>query len=182
MKVKNLNASSRKTKDLIRKTFAELMNEKKELQKVTVTELVNRADITRGTFYTHYDNIYDVARDIQDELIDILMINTTELNSLNDINHYFDKVFDHLKENELIYSMFLSSDEPLLFTNRLNKIMSKKVYDYLNVTHQKNLYLNVAFFIDGCINLVIKYFRHEVDTTLDDICDCIKILFNKIFN
>lgn len=44
MKVKNLNHSSEKTKKLIKNTFAELMKENQELSKVTVTELVNRAD------------------------------------------------------------------------------------------------------------------------------------------
>ena len=72
MKVKNLNASSKKTKNLIKETFAILMNEKKELNNITVTELVNKANITRSTFYTHYDNIYDVAKDFQNETLELL--------------------------------------------------------------------------------------------------------------
>ena len=35
MKVQGLNSSSKKTRSLIKKTFAELMNEKKELNKIT---------------------------------------------------------------------------------------------------------------------------------------------------
>ena len=46
MKAKNLNASSVKTRNLIRNTFAELLYEKKNINKITVTELVQRADIT----------------------------------------------------------------------------------------------------------------------------------------
>ena len=65
MKIQGLNSSSKKTRKLIKKAFAELIHEKKELSKITVTELVKRADITRSTFYTHYDDIYDVANDYQ---------------------------------------------------------------------------------------------------------------------
>lgn len=54
MKAKNLNASSVKTRNLIRDTFAELLYEKKNINKITVTELVQRADINRSTFYSHY--------------------------------------------------------------------------------------------------------------------------------
>ena len=57
MKVKNLNHSSEKTKKLIRSTFAQLIKENDGLDKVTVSELVRRADINRGTFYNHYDSI-----------------------------------------------------------------------------------------------------------------------------
>ena len=51
MKVKNLNHSSEKTRKLRRNIFAELIKEKQELNKITVSELVKRADINRGTFY-----------------------------------------------------------------------------------------------------------------------------------
>ncbi len=38
MKVKNLNRSSEKTKKLIKNTFAELIKENQELNKITVTD------------------------------------------------------------------------------------------------------------------------------------------------
>lgn len=181
MKVKNLNSSSIKTQKLIKNTLAELISEKGELQKITVTELVSRADITRGTFYTHYDNIYEVASEIQDELLDVLIIDTEELKTIDDINNYFDKVINHLKENENFYSMFLSSNEPLLFTQRLSKIMDKKLNAYFRLKQQPDVSLAITFFIDGCINLVIKYFKKNIDTNLDEINKCIKNLFLKIF-
>ena len=67
MKAKNLNASSVKTRNLIRDTFAELLYEKKNINKITVTELVQRADINRSTFYSHYDDVRHVAEDIKAE-------------------------------------------------------------------------------------------------------------------
>ena len=70
MKAKNVNRSSIKTRALIKSTFAEMLSEKKEINKITVTELVKRADINRGTFYSHYDDVYGVAEDYENELID----------------------------------------------------------------------------------------------------------------
>ena len=72
MKVQNKNNSSIKTKALIKKTFVELMDEKKSLNHITVTELVKRANINRGTFYTHYDSIYDIAEEFEAETINLL--------------------------------------------------------------------------------------------------------------
>ena len=34
-----------------------MLSEKQEINKITVTEPVKRADINRGTFYSHYDDI-----------------------------------------------------------------------------------------------------------------------------
>ena len=57
MKVKDRNQSSVKTKNAIRTAFAEMVKEKGELDKITVTELVKRANINRSTFYLHYSDI-----------------------------------------------------------------------------------------------------------------------------
>ena len=47
------NRRTQRTKRAIYTAFAELLSEK-ELHKITVQELVDRADIGRATFYTHY--------------------------------------------------------------------------------------------------------------------------------
>ena len=88
MKVKNLNNSSLKTKKAIRTAFAELIHENRELSKVTVSELVKRADINRGTFYNHYDSIYDV------EVISVLLEDTKKLSTSNYIYEYLDNIID----------------------------------------------------------------------------------------
>ena len=92
MKVKNKNRSSIKTRQKIREAFAELLKEKNELSNMTVTELVKLADITRSTFYTHYDSIYDVAKDLQDETLELISIYDKDIRSINDLDKYIDRV------------------------------------------------------------------------------------------
>ena len=45
--------SSSRSKLLIRNALVSLMQEK-PFEKITVTDIVKRADINRGTFYAHY--------------------------------------------------------------------------------------------------------------------------------
>ena len=59
----------RKTKQLLRQSFASLLAEK-PLEDITVKELTERADINRGTFYCHYKDIYDLKDQIERELFD----------------------------------------------------------------------------------------------------------------
>lgn len=181
MKVKNLNSSSRKTRKLIKEKFAELVAEKKELANITVTELVKRADITRSSFYTHYDSIYDVAQDFQNETLELLTSESKNIKTMNDIYNYFDQIFNYIKENETIYSLILSSNDPLLFSNRLNKMINKNLHEALINSSHEDLILKVTFFTDGCIDLVIKYFRKEIINSLDEINTFIKEAFKKLF-
>lgn len=183
MKVQGLNSSSIKTRELIKKAFAELINEKKELNKITVTELVKRIDITRSTFYTHYDDIYDVANDYQLETIELLISDDNVLLTEEDIIDYFEDVFACLKKNEQTYKMLLSSDDCASFLEKLKKMSSQKILFALNNICKSNkfLELDVSFFINGMINELLMYFRDKSDYTLDELFVNSKKWFYKIF-
>ena len=64
--------NAERTKKWIRRAFTELMAEKKDIEKISVTELAERADISKTTFYYHYEDIYAVAEEFENELIDAL--------------------------------------------------------------------------------------------------------------
>ena len=182
MKVQCLNSSSIKTRNLIKKTFAELINEKKQLNKITVTELVKRAELTRSTFYTHYDNIYEVANDYQLQTIELLCSEDLKLYTKQDIKNYFKNIIQCLKENEETYKMLLSANESLLFLEELKKIATQKIYEALkNNNADKYLELSVTFLMDGILVEFIKYFRNESKYTLDELLENIEIWFEKLF-
>lgn len=181
MKVKVINSSSKKTREKIKKSFAILVEEKKDLNKITVTDLVNKADITRSAFYTHYGNIYDVAKEILDETLDVLVVNINKLQNLNDINLYFDEIFNYIKSNSDMYKMILSSNDPLLFIASLDKIVSKNLYDVLKDKNIDDLELNISLFIDGCLQLIIKHYRNNINYSLDQICEYMKKTFKLLF-
>lgn len=182
MKVKNLNSSSRKTKEAIKKAFAEVLQEKKELQYVSVKEIVQKAQITRSSFYNHYDNIYDVARDFQDEMLDVLLVHEDKkVITSNDIFSYIDDITQFLKTHEEIYTLILSSSETFFFMERLNKLLKQKLLDLVRYQDDKADVLKATFFTDGAINLVIRYFRKEISYTLDDISEFIKKEIKDLF-
>lgn len=181
LKVKGINASSKKTRILIKSAFAQLLKEKKEINGITISELVKLAGITRGTFYTHYDNIYDVAKDFQNEFLDILFNNVDQIKSIDDMQKYVFMIFKHLEVNEELYRMMLSTDEPLLFMNRLNRMMNKHLNDFLKNKDIDNKVLNISFFVDGTIHLFIKYFRNEIDISLEELYLYVIYIFKQIF-
>jgi Transcriptional regulator len=47
----------------------ELMQEK-EVQNITVTDICNRADLNRGTFYTYHQDVFSLVSEIENEILD----------------------------------------------------------------------------------------------------------------
>lgn len=50
------NRSVLRSKNMLRKAYIELSTEK-DASKITVVDVVNRADLSRNTFYAHYPDV-----------------------------------------------------------------------------------------------------------------------------
>lgn len=59
----------KKSRDAIRRALIELMAGKK-LSEITVSELAEKANITRKTFYQHYSIVGDVLDDIEKDILE----------------------------------------------------------------------------------------------------------------
>ena len=100
------NRRTSRVKTAICDAFAELMYEK-ELSKITVRELVDKADVGRATFYKHYYDIYDVYEHIEKTvLIDLGEIITGEGIKLE--YEVYPAVFEYIQENPKIFKMIFS--------------------------------------------------------------------------
>ena len=71
-KTRKQDRRTRYTRQTIKDTFLELLNQK-SFTKITVTEICKNAEINRGTFYLHYYDIHDVLTDIFDDMIMVIM-------------------------------------------------------------------------------------------------------------
>lgn len=90
----------RYTKMILRNCLVELLNEK-PLEKITVKEICEKADVNRGTFYSHFSDQYDLYNYMVDEILE---------NTFNCLGDFMGKdsetlissltgVFDYIKEN-----------------------------------------------------------------------------------
>ena len=60
------------TKDRIKEAFFELYATKK-IEKISIREITDKANLNRGTFYVYYRDIYDLLEKAEDELIEELV-------------------------------------------------------------------------------------------------------------
>ncbi len=95
-----------KTRKAICRAFAELLMEK-ELHKITVKEIIEKADISRVTFYNHYFDVYD----LHDKFEESIMLETAslvlELESVS-YSEVFSKIIGYVNENRAAFRMIFS--------------------------------------------------------------------------
>lgn len=172
MKVQNLNNSSKKTRDLIKKVFAEMLSEKMELSKMSVSGLCARANISRGAFYTHYDDLYGVAEEYENELIDTFF-NSVLLLKTKDINQFIDSIFDYIKQNHENYQLLCKSNDFLFAAKKLSTIGSTKLLELClkdtRIINHTYLEIEIALFLDGLFCEYVKSCRGYSNKSLNDL-------------
>lgn len=180
MKAQNLNNSSKKTRKTIKRVFAEMLSEKKELGKVSVSELCARAEISRGTFYAHYDDIYGVAEDYENELIENFFDNTKILQPTN-MEEFIDIFFDYMKQNHDSYKMLCRSNDFIFTAKKLTTIACNKFYELCladkRIADKNLLFLDISIFVDGITCEYVKMCRNYTSVTLEELFEYTKIWF-----
>lgn len=108
----------KKTKKALYMALGELLLTKK-IQQVTVRELANKAEVHRATFYSHYQDIYDLYEQMENEVMEDL--ETIIANGvLTNEEEIFSKIIDYIEEQANICRIFLNEDGQ----SSLNKKMS----------------------------------------------------------
>ena len=175
-----------RTKKMIRVAFVELLGEKKNMETITVGELAARADIAKSTFYNHYDDVYAVAEEFENELIEKLSatLDEIEVKNATEYEEYIRKVIDFLKENEDIYRKAITSSDIRFFIEKLKSIISKKVFEESAVLpfsqNKAERYAQIRFLTNACVDTMVDYFKGTLDMTLDEVGELIISFLNRL--
>lgn len=164
-----------RSKKMIRKAFAELLNEKHDIDKVTVKEVVERADISKSTFYCHYEDIYAVIEEFGSEIVDLVKTTINEYSKVHkeEIAPYLKKINTILKENESLYKMLMSSDLYFSFVYKIKQIIienlsNDKRFDVLSKI-KENREIQIDIIASGIIYTYVDYFKGNLNVSLDDL-------------
>ena len=124
-----MDLREKKTKRSIKNAFIKLRSTK-PLERITIKELVESAEISKATFYLHYRDIYDLSDSLQKELIqeilqsldqpELFLSNTTAFTSA-----LFYAFSDHHSMIEILFSGSQSAILPLSIEKELKEYIFK---------------------------------------------------------
>lgn len=132
-KVKSTHKNASRSRHLIKQAYGELLNEK-DPAKISVTDIVERANISRGTFYAHYLDVYDLSMAIQNNVIETLNFAVNRVGIENIIADPTDVVvmgMEFLEKNKAYYGLFVNSSRGEVLISRIIQCLSDRVYPTL---------------------------------------------------
>lgn len=179
--------NSTRTKKMIRRAFVDLLSERKLIANITVSELAERADIAKSTFYNHYDDLYAVGDEMFNELIHEfdLAIDDMTKNNTSDYKVYVKRVFSFLRENSDIYSKVVDSPDAIFFTERIKYILVQKVLSRIQSSslpsNKSERYVQISFVANACVDTLVNYFKGDIKMSFDQLENTIMKILDKFF-
>lgn len=169
--------SAVRSRRLIRQAFQELLREK-TFEKITVTDIVNRADINRSTFYAHYPDVRGLVEELMNEIVDsaLKLVKDLEFRDIFANPMPFLQGLSCLgQENLELYSLLGRSDFALKLLENLKITLMEKAVTTVDIPEHirtSNAFrIQINFFIGGIINTYQQWMQGNLQCAPEEIVE-----------
>lgn len=168
------NRSVRSTRRRLRESFLQLLAEK-PIHEISVKELTELADINRGTFYFHYQDIYALLHAIEDEFFVQFDRTLRESKMAADTleSPYLHAVFSFLGENQNFCRIMLGPHGDMQFVERIKQRVDAQCSYFWRIlapdADPQRFGMYNAFIINGCIGLIQEWLSGESGLTEENV-------------
>lgn len=174
--------SAVRSRRMIKKAFLELMHEK-DPKKITVTDIVNRCGLNRGTFYAHYANVGAVLEQIENELIAAIEETLSPPNDEHErtLAFFLKRITGLLKSDVEFYRLVVTCDGGGFAEKFCDLVLEKQRRGELLSGANLNGRTGDAaarFIVGGFVSLYIDWFKGKTDCTLDELCEIVEELLS----
>lgn len=168
------------TKKIIKESLIELLQDN-EIHEITVTDICKKADINRGTFYTHYKDAYDLLQSIEDELFDQIMQYVME----NPIEKHLDtlllNVFELISQNRSLCKILFCKQRGSKILDRILYIAHKINLDkVIKSSKVDEVYLDylIRYSIGGILSIIQTWLENDLKESPADLVNFLNNVVN----
>ncbi len=158
-----MDKRAEKTKNSIVAAFVKL-RAKKDIERITVTELAALADINKSTFYHYYKDIYDLSEQIENSII---------ADCVNGVENFADEFVvlklsnSLMSQNELLNTIFSGSRASFFITN-LHKYITERIYlTHPEIKNDLNKRITLSVLIYGIFHTFFIYKDIDFNTMIE---------------
>lgn len=169
--------SSIRSKNLIKKALVKLMHEK-ELARITVSDVIREADISRGTFYAHYTDINSVIEQIENEELKKLLAFVDSFKGAdlkNPTTVFLRSVCEYLAQDMEYYRMIIKTNIVHNFLHRLINIFYEKTVKCILEANESvsatgaDIYL--SYTSAGASMVIISWLNGDITATPKEVAE-----------
>ncbi len=175
---------SKRTRAWLLETLLVLL-EKKEYSEISITELTEKADIARQTFYRNFNTKDDILLSKMDEILDEYLVKVQEsLKTKND--PYWDFEVNQLvilwQQNDRVFKAVQKAGLAVQTLEKLSEFFSQFHMKILNLKELDSKQQYLVYYLAGGVFMVLnKWFENDMDTPVELITNLFKKAANQVY-
>lgn len=182
MAEKKMYRNAIRSRQMIRSAFLELLREK-PCEKITATDIIQRADINRSTFYAHYPDVRGIMDEIMAEITQMFrnMLQSVDFTAFfEDPVPILREVMEFVRQNQEMYQILLQSNVALEQLEQLKKVLIAQVLEIPNLPVQNqgsvSVAIRVRMLISGLVDTYRQWLEGELNCTLEETVEEVAFL------
>lgn len=159
-----MDMRTERTEKNIINAFLQLRSQK-QLEKITVKELSELAEINKATFYLHYHDIYDLAEQLENEVIKSTLHGIEHPEFIfSDNKNFTRELTDAFISNERLIRILFDGNRSSRFVSVFEKELKKLILS-VNPDYQESFEKNAAitYLIYGGYYTYFKYCSYDAE-------------------
>lgn len=165
-----------KTKKAIYDALILLMKDK-TFEQIKVSDICSKALINRSTFYSHYNDKYELLVDFINQLkTNILMVLEKNKNILSPKEYYIELIkilMDHIEKNKDVYYSIIINNKNSIMTDILYEVTILDMKNKFKESDINNLKVPgdiiLKFYLGGIVNIILDWLSTSSKYTKDEI-------------
>ena len=169
---------TRYTKMVLQDSLFELM-ENKPIEKITIKELCENADINRTTFYAHYTDQYNLLAEIENETLSWAKEAIASLADKNDRSEsikIMEEIFQYFVDNSKNLKILMSERGDINFQKQIFTIIYEQCGMFFHIEPHENSGTRDEYFIfvvNGSIGLLQHWLKNGMPRTAGEMAEII---------
>lgn len=147
-----------KTQKEVMRAFTELLSEK-DFNQITINEIADRADVSRGTVYLHYIDKYDLLDKCMDNYFNKLFESCIPLDDTKHLpsKHLIIHAFEYLEQHASIYTALLINKGISPFRKRMLAAIQESIgelVDTSDINQEMNREVLIQFLSSAVVGVL----------------------------
>lgn len=174
MKTRKVDRRIMRSRQMLKDALISLISEK-EFTVISITEIINRSDLNRSTFYAHFRDKEELLACIIDELIDGMIksmqvsypFNQTKIDEYCHPTHATIQLFTYVEDHAVYFKTMLNNQRAPQLSQRISdtlyKFYKKEIEN--NPDYEDQLIINKGFFACYLTSVVVGFVYHWLVVT-----------------
>ena len=173
MNVKD-NQRTRLSKKMFRNAVLALLEEKGGIEKISVRELCERAQLNRSTFYAHYSEPREVLAEAEEEILQETAVHIKKIGAqkTGGGKEYVSSFLRYVRENDRVFRVLLVTAADPAFKNRFVQIALLSLFEHmqLKMDAEKQQYI-YSYLLSGSFGVITQWIRSDYAAAVPELVE-----------